>query len=209
MEKIKCPICKNINVIKKEKFNKYDWYFCSNCEAMFAWPLYQEEKLYENWYENIQDVYGYYNSINIVKKIGFFQNIFVFNKCYSYAILYLKKQYKKSFQKPVIFDIGCGTGNFLKQCNKNNFISIGCDISQTLISFLKQQKLLCFYGSYEQYPHNFPKPDAITAFEVLEHLTDPIKFLLGLKEKFPDTKIFLSVPHPKRYPIYISEDQME
>jgi hypothetical protein len=79
------------------------------------------------------------------------------------------------------------------------FIPLGMDIAQFPIDMLRKQGYQVAVGSIEDYPADWPTPSVITAFEVLEHLPNPMAFLVSIHERFPGSILMLSVPSPKRW----------
>jgi 2-polyprenyl-3-methyl-5-hydroxy-6-metoxy-1,4-benzoquinol methylase len=93
----------------------------------------------------------------------------------------LLKWVKKSFQKDpaTILDIGCGSGKWVNFLNEKGCEATGIEPSDALFSAYLSSKA-CFYkGTPVDYYKENPKKqfDVITAFDVLEHVTDPISFL--------------------------------
>lgn len=114
---------------------------------------------------------------------------------------YFIKELLKLKSKGRILDIGCAYGFFLKHLE--NFERYGIDISEHAIKKAKNISGVKFYvHDIEKktiFKNNFF--DAITAFDVLEHLNEPSKTLAEIRRllkkdgvalfTFPDTDCFL------------------
>ena len=97
-----------------------------------------------------------------------------------------------------ILDIGCGSGWFLIRARQLGFQVSGVEIGSEPVRTLREKGYDVVCGSIESVPPEWA-PEVITLFEVLEHLPDPVKFLLQIKHRFPQALLILSVPSPKRW----------
>lgn len=82
-----------------------------------------------------------------------------------------------------ILDVGCGTGHFLAAMKKHgNWETIGVDLNLDAVTFAKDVlKIEAYVGNIEdiKFPsHTF---DAVTMWDVLEHLYDPRQTLLEIR----------------------------
>ncbi len=98
----------------------------------------------------------------------------------------------------VVIDCGCGTGRFLRALQRKGFEAIGVDLSSEVIELLNRSGLKAFQGKAPDFLWKGEQPFAITFFEVLEHIPDPIPVLSMLKERFPTSAVLASVPSPYR-----------
>lgn len=78
-----------------------------------------------------------------------------------------------------ILDVGCRTGDFLLHF-KGNHIKEGIEISNYCSEIAQKRGLTVYNDSLENFKTN-KKYDLVSAFAVLEHLSDPIQFLDKLK----------------------------
>jgi len=98
-----------------------------------------------------------------------------------------------------VLDVGCGAGRFLAALRDMHFCPLGMDIAPEPVSLLRRLGFSVVQGSVEDYPEDWPSPRAVAAFEVLEHLSDPVGFLTKLADRFPEALLLLSVPSPRRW----------
>lgn len=83
-------------------------------------------------------------------------------------------------KKGNILDIGCAYGYFLKECEKNRFSTFGVDISSYAIKIAEKNcsgKLRVLDVDNHNLPFKSSLFDAVTLFDVLEHLENPYKLL--------------------------------
>jgi len=99
-----------------------------------------------------------------------------------------------------ILDIGCGDGTLIDYISKNNSPKeiIGVDISKKAIEYARKQgheayEMDITSNAFEAFmkENNF---DYIVLTEVLEHVREPEKVILSIKESF-NKSIFVSIPN--------------
>src|SRR4030042_1256972 len=99
---------------------------------------------------------------------------------YLRGILKYKKQGK-------LLDVGCATGLFMLEAQASNFDVYGIDVSEYALSIAKKRfGKKVQLGSVEEskLPHN--EYDIVTLFDVIEHLADPRKVLIKVKDLLKD-----------------------
>lgn len=158
-----CPICK----IRKddfdqiEIFDKWKLYSCSNCDAQFWWPL---RNLGQEWYEGAYDMTG------------------------RGELSWGSRQFLKNppIKTGILLDIGCCAGEFLNKARGLGFGVWGIDISHSAIETAKT-----IYNLKDVYAEtadifskrqDIPRFDAVTLFEVIEHLDNPLEVLTDVKK---------------------------
>ena len=97
---------------------------------------------------------------------------------------------------PRVLDFGCGWGHFLRIAKGLGWEVSGVELEAKRANEANRQGLSVFNGTLKEakFPDNFF--DVITAFQVLEHLTDPSEILDALWLKLKDRGIIVvSVPN--------------
>lgn len=83
-------------------------------------------------------------------------------------------------QKSKILDIGCGNGVFLKCAANNGYIPYAMDISPKIVRHLENEGIEGYMTMKEIPERHF---QAATAFDVIEHTTNPHRFVEDIKTK--------------------------
>jgi SAM-dependent methyltransferase len=107
---------------------------------------------------------------------------------------------------PRLLDFGCGDGKFLKAANLLGFEAFGVDFSESRRSRSRQLGGITLYSNLEDFQQDLPiaeniaegRLDAITLFQVLEHLANPLKTLQQLSAALkPGGILVVEVPDCK------------
>lgn len=185
-----CPLCRQAANYKllKSHFDsaanqEYKLYECEKCKAWFWQPL---KNPGAEWYEK-DERYSGRNADPNLKPIWNYKKII-------------------GFLKPLtgkVFDIGCGTGDFLAYAKTNGWEVSGLDFDAAAIKTAKEIFKLAeveVAELKEYYDKNKEKKfDLITFFDVFEHLDNQLEFI-GLVKMLlrPGGYIALSLPYRKR-----------
>jgi SAM-dependent methyltransferase len=99
-----------------------------------------------------------------------------------------------------LFDIGCGTGDFLAQARDHGFQPAGIDFDRADIELARRRHGLADVGalSLGEHARRFPERrfDVVTLFEVIEHVADPPAFLAMARHRLrPGGLLGLSTPN--------------
>jgi len=102
---------------------------------------------------------------------------------------------KKIITNKKILDFGCGAGGFIELALKSAKQVNGIELDKAVQdSFFKRN--LKVYTNYKDALQSLKKWDVITAFHVVEHLSDPIKEISKLSKLLnKNGKIFIEVPN--------------
>lgn len=153
-----CGICKNSSKLSlKEEYNEYSLWECSDCLGQFWSPM---KNPGSEWYE--KDARYSFRNQNPLKKPEFNHREFLKDR---------------PAPEGKILDIGMGTGNFLAAAANQNYQAYGIDFDKDAIGAAKN-----FFHLKNVYPLSVEEAikkfgpdyfDALTMFEVLEHMEDP------------------------------------
>lgn len=180
--------------------NNYTVINCKSCGYWHTYPIpskeelnrYYENKYYENFTENENrsmtdkksDPDGFY-TIQYEDRLRHINNII-------------------SNRLPrTIIDIGAGYGDFLYFMKKNGWMVSGIEPSKEAYEFFKDEDLNIRLGSFEELLDvGFHKASVITLNNVLEHLRDPEKVLLEIKEHLLNRDGILHIAIPNDFSIF-------
>jgi SAM-dependent methyltransferase len=160
---------------------------CQNCTMAFQLDILSDEwlkVLYGKWIssEQIAKVQAARGSSLFLEGI---QNI-------KHGLRLRKLLGAAANESPQLLDFGCGDGKFLKAANLLGFESFGVDFSESRRSRSHQLGDITLYSNLEDLQQDLPvadrlsesrsegRFDAVTLFQVLEHLANPIKTLQQL-----------------------------
>ncbi len=189
---------------------------CQNCTMAFQSDILSDEwlkVLYGKWIssEQIARVQATRGSSRIFEGI---QNI-----KHSLRLRQLLGSGKQD--SPRVLDFGCGDGNFLKAASLLGFEGFGVDFSESRRARSRQFGNLTLYSNLEDLQQDFLVAedhfDAVTLFQVLEHLAEPLKILQQLSAILrPGGVLIVEVPNcksvsdiPKNFEEYNNVDPLE
>lgn len=193
---LKCGLCGSNAISKFMKFSKVnsasglssassdkledDLVRCRNCKIVFTYPRsISEEDLSqyadaENFDHQSQDKY---REITFKRAIG---------------------KYLKTFRfKEPILDIGCATGSFLSCLHSLGFRDFeGIEPSEWSVSYIRNNLNFNVKSGYFSASLYSKKFNFITAWDVIEHVPDPVSFINEIKKIILDGGyLFLNTPN--------------
>lgn len=101
--------------------------------------------------------------------------------------------------QPSAVDIGFGAGWFLGALKACGFLAHGLEVADSPVELLRRKGFAVAKSTDGEFPPDWPRPNLITAFEVLEHLENPTVFLAHLCQRHPEADLMLSVPDERRW----------
>lgn len=193
----KCKICGgNLGLWIEDKFDdrhgysgKFDILRCENCQFGQTVPqLTQKEisEIYTKYYPR-----GSFSLVNFNES-----NIVVPNrKVISDKGLWINSHWQTRKGERVL-DIGSGIGTSLLEIKKLGGIPSGIDPDINSAIFAEKFNLNFYLGTYESVVIKHKKFDLVCASQVLEHVSNPIDFLLFCKNLITNSgRIILSFPN--------------
>lgn len=164
-----CPLCNSARAIciaKKEGYGlPLDTVVCSRCGLVRSYKQLNEESLKIFYSEYYREIYDVKETIDA-----------------RYEWLANSQPPKFLSRDKVVVEIGCGGGWNLIPFEKNGFIYYGFDYDVSLINQGRQKGLNLFQGGIEKAKRIEIKADYLILDQVLEHVSDPVNFLVELKE---------------------------
>ncbi|MCK4627982.1 MAG: class I SAM-dependent methyltransferase [Sedimentisphaerales bacterium] len=96
-----------------------------------------------------------------------------------------------------ILEIGCGTGEFTRLAHEEGFDVEAVDLSESVCNYVRNELgIYCFNGKIEYLDSSRKDYNAIVAFDVIEHLPDPLSFLRHIIARISSRGIiFLEMPN--------------
>jgi 2-polyprenyl-3-methyl-5-hydroxy-6-metoxy-1,4-benzoquinol methylase len=183
-----CPICQLQTFPAGRKLGGYQLYLCRRCDLRFAPEAFDSRLDYTEVYDSPEYV------ANQVESITSCSDASAFGGMATYRPFFARTSPRRY---ATLIDLGCGVGRFCHAASLRGWKVIGIDISQKAIEIGRQ---------YARFPmENAGIDDAVsrgerydmaTAFEVLEHLSDPQSFLARMRMLLKTGgQIFCTVPN--------------
>ena len=180
-----CPSCKSKKKIKVCTKDSLNIVKCKNCELVYVSPIFN--------YDHYINLYTNKEYQNIVKKIGEASHKYRKKRFGVERFKILKEFFKK--RKCNLLEIGCSTGFFLEEAKSNGWNVKGIELNPSAVSFAKKKGIDVINEDYVKIIFK-KKFDIICAFDVLEHLFDPLKIIKKIKKDLKKNGLFfLYVPN--------------
>jgi 2-polyprenyl-3-methyl-5-hydroxy-6-metoxy-1,4-benzoquinol methylase len=192
-----CFICQSTDISYLYDINDFGIYRCNECTLVFV------HFYFENANELLLNFYSkeYFNGTKKINNsnIGYNTNYF-FNKKKE-NIINAKQRLKKIGQlfpgKGKILDVGCAAGFFLKVASDLGWKAAGIEISPEAVEFAQTSldlNVIC--GRFETTDFKENSFQVITAWDVIEHVLDPVVFVEKAKKLLvPGGLLVLGTPN--------------
>lgn len=93
---------------------------------------------------------------------------------------------------PRILDIGCGWGDFEEILEKEKIPYLGIDVNKEAIKICRKKELNCKFSTIQQLAiNNQQLYSAITLFQIIEHLKNPLPLLKSAKKLLKKNGVIL------------------
>lgn len=171
----------------------------------------------EAWSEAGHDVSGYFRGIDEVlllecptSRLQFFGPSRVIGEASLYAFLGTRPWYYDSEKWELgevvkslgegdlrtALEVGCGSGQFLALAQKAGLSAVGIDINAEAIREAQARGLSASTDTFSNIQRSGERFDAVVAFQVLEHVVDPLQLLTGMASVVrPGGSIYIAVPN--------------
>lgn len=183
---MKCPICSKNDFIAKYEINHYRIVQCNECYLVLLDKSFSQKKVikfYEtDYFDNSKIDKGYENYLLMEKAL---------RKNFGQRADKIIKDFRKN-KKIDLLDVGAGYGFFVDECTKRGIKAEGLEISKEALSYAKKIKIKMHAGAFEDFKPG-KKYDAVTLWDVIEHIYDPNVFLEKISQILkPNGSIYLS-----------------
>ncbi|MFA5104896.1 MAG: class I SAM-dependent methyltransferase [Candidatus Margulisiibacteriota bacterium] len=191
---MKCPLCKknteNILTNKLRKGEDIDVFYCGDCGLGFLNDTRTEDEIKEYYAKQYRREYK-----PKIKASSDAKDLFDNYAPFQHERLRLIAPFLGKNKK--LLEIGCSAGMFLYNVKNKVKEAVGMDFDVSSAAFA-QKKCGCkvYTKKLEDTPLKKKYFDVICAFQVLEHVKEPLKFLLEVKEYLKDDGVlFVEVPN--------------
>lgn len=183
--KRRCPSCGSSNYSLSMEKDYMKIVCCDSCGLIYTNPIFNEDhykKLYQSSeYQNIMKNLGEDSHDYRVERFGMERVKIMSDFLISNKVDYL--------------DVGCSTGFVVEAAKQKGWNAIGIDLNPSAISFGVSKGLDLYNSSLEDFDSEM-EFDAISLFDVLEHLVNPSDILKQVSKKLKSGGIlFLYVPN--------------
>lgn len=180
---VRCPVCSSdARPRLLERVGSYRLYACGVCDVTFSDPMEAPDS-------------AWYDAAYLIRHIAVDDRI---REYFRWALERLPSGCR-------ILDVGCGEGTFVAYARRRGFDAWGIDFSRQAIEAGRRRYGLATLreGTLEDLRTDGEVPfEAVTTFEVLEHVESPVAFLQRLSGRLrPGGHLVLSVPNRDRWPI--------
>ncbi len=183
-----CPVCKSGAIRLNRQLGQYALYQCAECQLVFAPNSFGVEVDYSSIYETPEYIQEQVDSIGKQQNLGAFAEIITYRPFFREVSVHKGK---------TLLDVGCGVGRFCQGAHANGWDVCGIDVSKTAIETGKRfAKFPMQVSTLQEMVDGGRRFDVVTAFEVLEHLDDPVAFIRQCAEVvMPGGELFFTVPN--------------
>ena len=175
-----CPSCGKTESKEWGSKNDYNMVSCASCGLIFVSPMPAETPaIYDETYFSGGDGHGYVNYDRDKEPM---------RRAFE---LYLKHMEKTLGRKGKLLDVGSATGYFMNIAKSLGWEVEGVEISDHAASMGRSKGLIIHTGILENVKLEEKSFDAITLFDVAEHLRDPKTTLLEVSRLLKDGGIIV------------------
>jgi len=175
-----CPVCNSLDKIHIMDKSASTYYKCSNCSMVYLNPIL-----------NPSATIDYYTNLNTGQGDTVSNDSKFYTEIYSLGL----DSIEKFISRGSILDIGCSTGFFLDLALERKWHTSGIELGldEAGIAEIKGHRI--FKSTFESLSHD-DKFDAITMWDVLEHIPDGIDQLKKIKNHLNHNGVlFFQIPN--------------
>lgn len=202
MEKVKCDLCgsdaptSHTSHVDRFSGNEFDLATCSNCGLVYL-PMRPSGEELDDYYPDEYEAYYLLDEKNTAE-------YWHLRRALNLQLKYVDEQSKS---KGRLLDVGCATGNFLMVARENGWNVLGIEPVQKAAELARDfYGLEVITGTLESAELPSSSFDAITMWDVLEHLPSPKRaFLRSWELLKPGGNLVFSIPNLISFDRYLFE----
>lgn len=156
---------------------------CKNCDLVFSNPIPHEKEMLTAYTDNKEEIHSSEYSNRV--------------KSFSRVINWLKfKNLVSPIKKNYVVDVGCASGAFLLSAQNEGWEAVGYEPSKALSRIGREEfSLNIITGLFSDADFVNMKPDLITLWDVLEHISSPTKLLNQIQNSLrPQGLLVINIP---------------
>lgn len=162
------------------------WNSCDRCGLRFVnpWPVVPAKTLYTDIFDTPVDTSHTPDTRGTELEQSF-----------EYAVLHLRSGGNR------LLDVGCHNGSFLVRMRQRGWEVVGIDASIKPVEYARRvHRLKVYHGGVEDLPLDIGCFDMITIWEIVEHMTTPLKSLETVKRLLsPGGIVAISMPNGRSW----------
>jgi SAM-dependent methyltransferase len=178
---VQCPVCEDHSVSQERSYGVFRLLRCTGCGLVYAWPRKTSAGLYDEAYSSA-GVYREYLELSD-------------RAAQAHLTWAMRRFFSKVPVNGRLLDVGCSTGAFLLAASRRGWDVRGVDVSaQAAAIAARVSEAPTMVGTLADVQDQ--AFDAITAWETLEHVTEPRSFLTDAQRLLkPGGVLAISVPN--------------
>jgi len=183
-----CPTCGSNKACHELTKDHLEIVRCKVCDLVYVNPVFNES--------HYQDIYRSAEYQEIVKNLGENSHIYRKERFGKERISIIKQFINPGTSTPKYLDVGCSTGFVVEAACELGFDAIGIDPNPSAVKYGKDLGLNLYNDTIEEAGFSPEYFDAVSLFDVIEHLRSPADMLTkAISFLKPNGIIFLYVPN--------------
>ncbi|EKD74904.1 MAG: dihydroxyhexaprenylbenzoate methyltransferase [uncultured bacterium] len=180
MHDVNCHHCGSTQSHSKFKINGFNHVTCASCGTVYVTPRLQDKYLSE-LYDG--EYYSYFFKKSLIPAFEVRKKLIGERKANQILQFYPKKGR--------ILDIGSGIGEVIDVFQDRGWLCQAIEVNPIAVKWLENKNIKVFADIFEKYSIN-EKFDVIMGWGVVEHVSDPIKFLEKVYSQLKPGGVFVS-----------------
>ena len=183
-----CPTCGSTEETLELEKDHMRIVRCRQCDLVFVNPTFDEA--------HYKSVYASQAYQDIVRDLGINSHEYRVGRFGTERVRLMSEHLRVNGRAPRYLDVGCSTGFVVEAARDNGWEAIGIDLNPSAIEFGRSRGLDLRAVALEDAGFAPPTFDAVSLFDVLEHLLDPRRTLRACADLLaPGGILFLYVPN--------------